>query len=186
MKSSWSMILNVALLAAIGNRSCADDAIDFRRDVQPILAEHCSDCHGPDLRESGLRVDDRANLLQGGDHGKAAIVPGKPNDSFLLQLVRGDDPDLQMPPDADPLPAAQLKILTQWIQEGARFRTSQVTIRRPFLIIGHFSRSGNPTYRVTPMPIRSTPSFSAVWPGRNCSRHLRRIAAPSFDESPST
>lgn len=99
----------------------ADDAVNFHQDVLPILREHCIDCHGSDLRESGLRVDDRDNLLQGGDHGRAAIVPGKPDESFLLQLVQGADPDLRMPPDGDLLSSADIAILRKWIREGAVF-----------------------------------------------------------------
>lgn len=106
---------------ALAGSSAVADRVNFLRDVQPILAEHCSECHGRDLRESGLRVDDRDNLLQGGDHGRAAIVPGEPAKSFLLELVRGDDPDLTMPPDGDLLSTTQIRILEQWISEGAEF-----------------------------------------------------------------
>lgn len=117
----WRIAILLLSTVTLLSDACSDEPIDYLRDIQPIFAEHCLDCHGADLRESGLRVDDRANLLQGGDHGRPAIVPGKPENSFLLQLVRGDDPDLQMPPDGDVLPGPQVALLAQWIREGALF-----------------------------------------------------------------
>ena len=102
-------------------RTIAVDRVEFRRDVLPVLTEYCLECHGETLRESGLRIDDRENLLRGGDHGRAAIVPGKPDKSFLLDLVEGRDPDLRMPPDGDRLTKGQIEILRRWIREGAAF-----------------------------------------------------------------
>ena len=102
-------------------RTIAVDRVEFRRDVLPVLTEYCLECHGETLRESGLRIDDRENLLRGGDHGRATIVPGKPDKSFLLDLVEGRDPDLRMPPDGDRLTKGQIDILRRWIREGAAF-----------------------------------------------------------------
>ncbi len=76
-------------------------------------------CHGPERQQSGLRLDQRGALLRGGDHGKPTIVPGKPNESFLLDVIRGADPDLRMPPEGDPLTPAQISLLSRWIQQGA-------------------------------------------------------------------
>lgn len=114
-------LIAVVLTMMTGHLFAADDYVDFGRDILPILAEHCSECHGADLRESGLRIDDPDNLLQGGDHGRAAVVPGDPDKSFLLQLVRGDRPDLRMPPEGDLLSAKQIDVLERWIREGAEF-----------------------------------------------------------------
>ena len=93
--------------------------VDFARDIQPILKEHCLDCHGPDTQESSLRVDRRASLLRGGDYGLPAIVPGKTEASFLLETVRGGDPDLAMPPTGESLSQQQIDLLTRWIKDGA-------------------------------------------------------------------
>jgi mono/diheme cytochrome c family protein len=50
-------------------------AIDYARDVKPIFAKHCISCHGAEKQKSGLRLDQKAAALAGGDSGKA-IVPG--------------------------------------------------------------------------------------------------------------
>ena len=77
-------------------------AIDFDRDIRPILAGHCFKCHGPKRQESGLKLSARKTALDGGDSGEKAIVPGKPEESRLIKVVSGTDPEFSMPPkDAD-------------------------------------------------------------------------------------
>ncbi|QDU39505.1 Planctomycete cytochrome C [Maioricimonas rarisocia] len=93
--------------------------IDFERDIAPILEERCSYCHGEDEQESGLRLDRRPHLLRGGDSGLAAIVPGYPEKSYLLDVVSHRDPDVKMPPDEDRIPDEEIALLTRWVQEGA-------------------------------------------------------------------
>src|SRR4051812_40122952 len=75
----------------------AAGAIDFDRDVRPVLAAHCVKCHGPEKQKGGLRLDDRAAALEGGDGG-AVIVPGKSADSRLVHAVAGLVEDEKMPP----------------------------------------------------------------------------------------
>lgn len=106
----------VALAALQGAEPPAK--VNYIRDVRPILKSRCYECHGAEQREAGLRLDERAAALAGGDSGPV-IVPGQPAESLLLELIRGDDPDRLMPPKDDPLTAAQIELLTRWIKEGA-------------------------------------------------------------------
>jgi mono/diheme cytochrome c family protein len=94
-------------------------AVDYETEIQPILEENCLDCHGPDKDKSGFRVDQRAVMLSGGDTGLAALVPGDPEASFLIEVVKGIDPDMAMPPKGHPLTEKQIALLEQWIEEGA-------------------------------------------------------------------
>ncbi len=120
MKPSLSGSTFCLFLAfAAGHATAAP--VDYARDIEPILSENCLDCHGPDKQKSGLRVDQRASLMRGGDYGLPALVPGKPAESFLLETVRGDDPDMAMPPKGDPLTAEQIDLLTRWIEDGAEW-----------------------------------------------------------------
>jgi len=117
MRLSLSL-LSVVLLAV--HASAADEPgapVDFVRDVQPILAKHCLDCHGQESREGGLRLDRSRAGLAGGDSG-AVIVPGKPDVSLLIKYVRGDG-ETVMPPETDGLADDQVAILARWIAEGA-------------------------------------------------------------------
>ena len=95
---------------------------DFVRDVRPLLEKHCYACHSGEHAKSGLRLDLKAAAFKGGDGWGAAIVPGKADDSPLVQFARGDDPDTRMPPkDADvpPLAAADVARLVDWVDAGA-------------------------------------------------------------------
>src|SRR5437870_5537911 len=53
-------------------------AVNFARDVWPVLRRACADCHGPDKQKGKLRLDSRAAVLKGGESGPA-VVPGKPD-----------------------------------------------------------------------------------------------------------
>lgn len=100
-------------------------AADFRREVQPVLAEHCYHCHGVDAetRKGGLRLDLREAALQGGKSDGPAIVPGKPDASSLIARLTTHDADEVMPPPREkkPVSAAQIELLRRWIAEGAEY-----------------------------------------------------------------
>lgn len=88
--------------------------------VQPLLKERCYSCHSHAARKSrgGLAVDSREALITGGESG-AAIVPGKPEESVLIDAVKRDG--LEMPPEGkgEPLNAAEIELLERWIRDGA-------------------------------------------------------------------
>src|SRR4051812_43284472 len=88
----------LAIVAAPG--AWGASPVGFQRDVQPILAEHCAQCHGVDKgnRKSGLRLDRRDSALKGGDSGAAAIVPGQPDDSEVIRRITSTDATELMPP----------------------------------------------------------------------------------------
>ncbi|MCA9147319.1 MAG: DUF1549 domain-containing protein, partial [Planctomycetales bacterium] len=99
--------------------------VNFARDIQPILADQCFSCHGPDeqTREAGLRLDKRNAALHPVESGSIAIIPGKPTESELIRRIESDDPDERMPP-ADSkklLTVAQKELLSAWIAQGAVF-----------------------------------------------------------------
>ena len=134
--------LVVALLVVSSSISRADENIpadqppvDYVREVQPLFRKHCLECHGPTKQESDFRVDVRDKLLQGGDFGEPAIVPGASNDSPLVKFIRGDDPDLIMPPEGERLSADEIALLRAWINQGAMMPEAAGT--RP--TTGHWS-----------------------------------------------
>src|SRR3954465_1723040 len=98
--------LSMSLFAADADKSqntsklppAAKVAIEFVKDVQPILERHCYSCHGPKKQESGLRLDDAELDLKGGDMGPA-YIPGKSATSALVQYSAGVDENIIMPPD---------------------------------------------------------------------------------------
>jgi hypothetical protein len=101
----------------------ATGTVDFVRDVQPILAQNCYNCHGAHKHESQLRWDNKEIALQGGEHGPD-IIPGQSAESRMIQLVSGAAPDLIMPQKGDRLTAQQIGILRAWIDQGAPWPAS--------------------------------------------------------------
>lgn len=111
-------VLLAACTACCGIAS-ADEAVDFARDIQPILTAHCFECHGDTTQESGLRLD-RTDLRMLGGNSGPAIVVGKGGDSLLIQAVRGgNDAVTKMPPEGPRLEPAQIAVLERWIDQGA-------------------------------------------------------------------
>ena len=104
----------------------ADEAkVDFRRDVLPILSEHCFACHGFDenARQADLRLDTFEGA-SGADGSVAAVVPGQPDQSELISRINSDDEDLRMQPaaTAHPFTDDQRQVLQDWIAQGETYR----------------------------------------------------------------
>lgn len=92
--------------------------VDFSRDIQPLLSQHCYGCHGPDKQKGDLRWDVKESAFKTGDHGPI-IVPGKSSSSRVIVLVSGLDPDSVMPPRGERLTTEQIGLLRAWIDQGA-------------------------------------------------------------------
>jgi hypothetical protein len=89
----------------------------FEARVRPVLVTRCASCHAGNKLKGGLSVEGRAALLKGGDSGPA-VVPGKPDESRLIEAVRYATVDLQMPPKGK-LAAAEIDDLVAWVRAGA-------------------------------------------------------------------
>ncbi|MEM6472496.1 MAG: DUF1549 domain-containing protein, partial [Planctomycetota bacterium] len=90
----------------------------FENEVRPLLVKHCYDCHGEGEVEAGLQLDSKAAWQKGGDSG-AAIIPGDPEGSLLIEAVRYTEDIIPgMPPDSR-LSDAEIETLTRWIADGA-------------------------------------------------------------------
>ncbi len=98
----------------------AADAVDFTRDVMPILKRTCVECHGPEKVKARLRMDSIEGLQKGGKSGPL-VKPGDPENSLMMRRVLGLDGDDQMPLDKDPLTEKQIDTLRRWIAAGANY-----------------------------------------------------------------
>ncbi|MCX6855837.1 MAG: DUF1549 domain-containing protein [Verrucomicrobia bacterium] len=116
--------MNLYLPAFLLSLSAAH-AIDFNREVRPILAQQCFACHGMDEhgRKGKLRLDLRDSALGGGKSGEIAIVPGKPEASEIIKRLLSTDEDEQMPPPHTKKIVSEKDkaVLKQWIAEGAKY-----------------------------------------------------------------
>ena len=93
--------------------------VSYGRQVAPIFAMHCAGCHGLSNPSSDLRVTRFETLRAGGDIG-GEIVPGRPEQSVLMDFIEGKrGPRQRMPQNSPPLSPPQIAVIRQWIQEGA-------------------------------------------------------------------
>ena len=96
--------------------------MSFSRDIRPLLAKSCLNCHGPDeaKREADLRLDVRDEAI-----AAKAMVPGKAAESEMMARLLTKDPDEQMPPPGkgDALTPEQVALVRRWIDEGAEYQT---------------------------------------------------------------
>ena len=115
----------IAILIAVAFAADSARAVDFSRDIRPILAAHCFNCHGrdPHSRQADLRLDERPAALAELPSGTRAIVPGSIAESGLVARIESTDSDLVMPPPEfkKPLTAEQKKLLREWIDANAPY-----------------------------------------------------------------
>ncbi len=93
----------------------------FEAKVRPLLLNRCGSCHNDGKAKGGLRLDSRAEAITGGPSGPA-LVPGKPEESLLVEAIRYGDA-LQMPPKSK-LPPEEIATLTRWVEQGALWPVS--------------------------------------------------------------
>ncbi len=89
----------------------------FETKIRPVLVESCLKCHGGDKVSSGLRLDQREDLITGGDRGPA-VVPGDAENSLLVQAMLRTHSDLEMPPRKE-LSAETIADFRRWVDQGA-------------------------------------------------------------------
>ncbi len=131
----------MALAAAVASTSVeAAEPSSFTRDIKPLLSNRCVHCHGPDgeTRQGGDDEGLRLDTFEGAtaDLGdRAAIVPGKLDESELIARITSIDPDLVMPPpnSGAALTPAEIDLLSRWIAAGAEYEPhwAYVTPSRP-------------------------------------------------------
>lgn len=128
----------MGVLAIFVSSVRAEDRVRFNRDIRPILAENCFECHGPDKakQQADLRFDQAESALVERD-GRRAIVPGDLKSSELIRRVLSEDPDLRMPPveSGRRLTEKERRLLSQWVRQGGEYERhwSFVAPRRPGL-----------------------------------------------------
>ncbi len=94
--------------------------VSYYKDVRPIMQQHCNGCHQPAKPLGGYVTTDHANLLKPGEREKAGVVPGKPGQSYLIEQIKVHaNGRAEMPKNRDPLTAAQIKTVTDWVTQGA-------------------------------------------------------------------
>ncbi|MEX2261292.1 MAG: PSD1 and planctomycete cytochrome C domain-containing protein [Bryobacteraceae bacterium] len=124
---NYSLIFIVFYGSIATALSAAGDGSDpprFESHILPILQARCTPCHDEKVKQAGLLVTDRDQLIKGGKTG-AALVPGKPVESLLLSVVSSG----KMPLGGKKLTGSEIDLIRSWIEAGALRRGETATAR---------------------------------------------------------
>jgi mono/diheme cytochrome c family protein len=111
-----AFIIAVLFIAGLN----AEEAATFAQ-VEPIFADRCYSCHGPEKQKDKLRLDSREAIEKGSKHGPV-IKAGEPENSKVYERITlAPDHEDIMPAKGDALTAEQIKIIGDWIKAGAKF-----------------------------------------------------------------
>lgn len=122
----FALVAFQAATSVFGDDAPSVAQVSYARDVAPILAQHCLECHGPDAaqREAGLRLDMREASVAKLESGRSAIVPGDTEGSELVRRIQAKGDERMPPPEAsDELTDEEVQTLVDWIEQGAIWET---------------------------------------------------------------
>ena len=116
----WRTSLVFTCLVALSLNSATElargDSPDFQKQVAPIIAKRCLECHSSSNAEGGLDLAQKTLALKGGESGKA-IEAGDPANSLLWQMIE----DNSMPKDRPPLSDEEKQTIREWLVAGAEW-----------------------------------------------------------------
>lgn len=125
MRQFRSAFVAVVTCLASFTASAEDTGVSYYEQIRPIFQSHCQGCHQPAKQSGAYVMTDFAKLLGGGESEMAAVVPGKPDESYLLELITPEGGEASMPKGQEPLSEAELDLIRQWITEGAKDDTPE-------------------------------------------------------------
>ena len=114
-----ALLAAFAVLSLSAAAPAGEPRVDFARDIRPLLAGKCYDCHGREDAKGGLSFVARGAVLRGGKSGLPTLVPGAAEKSEIYQRVISPHDDEVMPQKGDRLKPAEIALLKRWIDEGA-------------------------------------------------------------------
>ena len=134
-QSTWRSLLIPGLLlsvsltgSVVADEKATDgpsDIVSYHKQVRPIFQAHCQGCHQPAKSRGEFVMTAFDRLLKGGESGDAAIVPGNPDESYLIEQITATDGEALMPPDKKPLSKVEVELIRKWIAQGAKDDTPE-------------------------------------------------------------
>lgn len=121
-KLAWGTSLSVVVIIAILTQcSIFTPTVDYNADVKPILNKKCISCHGGVKQSGGFSLLSEDAALSASESGNPSIIPGNADESEMIRRLTSQDPEERMPYEAAPLTSDEIKILTAWIDQGAKW-----------------------------------------------------------------
>ncbi len=109
----------LAAAAVAGSEETKLGQVSFYSDIRPVFQGKCHGCHQPAKAKGDYVMTTFARLLAGGESEDKAVVPGKPDESQLVTLIKPISGEAEMPPKGDPLSTDEIALITRWVAEGA-------------------------------------------------------------------
>ena len=153
------------LIILITALTVSHGAVDFERDVQPLLEKHCLKCHREDYKKSDYKIETRSAAL-----ADDIIIPGNADESIFIELIELDDDDPEVMPPAKEvrMTIEEKKILKDWVNEGAKW-DEKIVLKMPTTI--DFKRDIDPILKKLGKDeiekLKKWIKSGAVWPKEN-------------------
>jgi hypothetical protein len=138
---SFSAIIVYGMASMMGGAAAQNRGrqglISFKKQIEPIFARSCYQCHNAQKAMGQLRLDGGKNLALKGGLSGPAVVPGDSKRSLLVKRISGEGPESRMPMGGDPLTPREIALIRQWIDAGARWpeddqsASTQSAIKKP-------------------------------------------------------
>src|ERR1041385_2832347 len=126
--------------------------VSYVRQIKPLLAETCDECHSSDEHKGGFEITSVATLIKGGKKASPAIIPGKPDESPFVQYLRGQR-EPQMPKGNPAITEDELHLVRLWILAGAKDDSDTVVAQQKT------PKPTNPTSPTSPSDLENNPTL---------------------------
>ncbi len=120
------LVVGLGVLVAIptvrgaeAGASAEEGRVSYHAQIRPIFQAHCQGCHQPARADGDYVMTSFESLVQGGESGSKAIVPGEPDESNLLDMIIPSDGEAEMPKGKPPLADSEIALVRRWIEQGA-------------------------------------------------------------------
>lgn len=151
MNAQFSRLLTTAIALSLAVPVLAEDApegesarVSYYGQIRTIFQAHCQGCHQPAKSSGAYQMTSYDLLMKAGESEEPSIVPGKPDDSYLVQLITPADGQAEMPKGKKPLHKSEIELIRQWIAEGAENDTPENAEVR-------YSKDNPPKYTLPPV-----------------------------------
>jgi hypothetical protein len=162
------------ICSAQDDKQIDNEKVSFATDVRPLLAANCFGCHQGAIDRGGYVMTDFVSMLKGGESDDPAVVPGKPDDSRVIELITSHDGEAEMPPNADPLSPKDVDVVRRWIAAGAENDYTKATT--------NFTQQDPPIY--SRLPVVTTIDFSpdGKWLAISGFHEVLILKSPTVEE----
>ena len=117
--TTWLLFVLTMICGRVVSAEDTPPGVSYERQIRPIFQAHCQGCHQPAKASGEYVMTSFAQLVDGGESGRPAIVPNAADESYLVELITVHDGESEMPKNAPPLSEAEIDLIKQWISSGA-------------------------------------------------------------------